>query len=128
VSEPTDISPGDTDTFDDALLNMVALEMAAPDPADIDDPHDTDSYEIHVPESLPADPIMPGPADPIFVAERPGPAVAAVEPPAVPNPIEPSLGSSLIANGVVRRPHAPLVDPFAPIRRMSQAEKIAMFS
>jgi hypothetical protein len=128
VSEPTDISPGDTDTFDDALLNMVALEMAAPDPADIDDLHDTDSYEIHVPESLPADPIMPGPADPIFVAERPGPAVAAVEPPAVPNPIEPSLGSSLIANGVVRRPHAPLVDPFAPIRRMSQAEKIAMFS
>ena len=42
--------------------------------------------------------------------------------------LEPSLGSSLIANGIVRRPRASDADPLAPIRRMSQAEKIAFFS
>jgi hypothetical protein len=41
---------------------------------------------------------------------------------------EPSLGSSLIANGIVRRPGPTKSDPLAPIRRMSQIEKIALFS
>jgi hypothetical protein len=40
----------------------------------------------------------------------------------------PSLGSSLIANGIVPRPRASRPDPLAPIRRMSQTEKIAFFS
>jgi hypothetical protein len=39
-----------------------------------------------------------------------------------------SLGSSLIAEGIVRRPAGSQSDPLAPIRRMSQAEKIAFFS
>jgi len=42
--------------------------------------------------------------------------------------LEPSLGATLIANGIVRRRQALAPDPFAPIRRMSQAEKIALFS
>ena len=41
---------------------------------------------------------------------------------------EPSLGSSLIANGIVSRPRTLRPDPLAPIRRMSQTEKIAFFS
>ncbi len=41
--------------------------------------------------------------------------------------LEVSLGSSIIASGIVRRPVA-ANDPLAPIRRMSQAEKIAFFS
>jgi len=41
---------------------------------------------------------------------------------------EPSLGSSLLANGIVSRPRASRPDPLAPIRRMSQNEKIAFFS
>ena len=41
---------------------------------------------------------------------------------------EPSLGSSLIASGFLRKPNIPANDPLAPIRRMSQAEKIAFFS
>ena len=40
----------------------------------------------------------------------------------------PSLGSSLIANGIVPRPRASKPDALAPIRRMSQTEKIAFFS
>ena len=39
-----------------------------------------------------------------------------------------SLGSSIIASGIVRRPVVAANDPLAPIRRMSQAEKIAFFS
>jgi hypothetical protein len=38
------------------------------------------------------------------------------------------LGSTLIANGILRKPHASGPDPLAPIRRLSQAEKIAFFS
>jgi hypothetical protein len=34
----------------------------------------------------------------------------------------------LIANGIVRGRYASVSDPLAPIRRMSQAEKIALFS
>lgn len=39
-----------------------------------------------------------------------------------------SLGASLIASGIVAKPVAPRSDPLAPIRRMSQAEKVAFFS
>jgi len=39
-----------------------------------------------------------------------------------------SLGESLIAQGLVKRPLSGRADPLAPIRRMSQAEKIAFFS
>jgi hypothetical protein len=39
-----------------------------------------------------------------------------------------SLGSSIIASGIVRKPVVAANDPLAPIRRMSQAEKIAFFS
>jgi hypothetical protein len=41
---------------------------------------------------------------------------------------EPSLGATLIANGIVRRRQALASDPLAPIRRLSQAEKVALFS
>ena len=40
----------------------------------------------------------------------------------------PSLGSSLIANGIVQRPRVVRADPLAPIRRMSHSERIAFFS
>jgi hypothetical protein len=51
------------------------------------------------------------------ISPEPAPAVA----------VEPSLGSTIIANGLVPRSKAPS-DPLAPIRRMSQAEKVAFFS
>lgn len=40
----------------------------------------------------------------------------------------PTLGESLIASGIVAKPVSPRSDPLAPIRRMSQAEKVAFFS
>ncbi|CAL78784.1 conserved hypothetical protein [Bradyrhizobium sp. ORS 278] len=41
---------------------------------------------------------------------------------------EPSLGSTLLSNGLLQRPQTPATDPLAPIRRMTQPEKIAFFS
>jgi hypothetical protein len=58
-----------------------------------------------------------------------------LEPPPQPAPepspepsLEPSLGSTLIASGILSKPKILGPDPLAPIRRMSQAEKIAFFS
>ncbi len=98
--------------------------MAAPDPSDADATFGTVTDEIHVSE-LP-------PADSESFAARPEPMVAPEPPPTIQPSIRPSpeisLGSTLIANGIVRRPHAAMSDALAPIRRMSQAEKIAFFS
>jgi len=124
IPEAGDENPHATDAYDEALLDMVALEMAAPDASDTDDSFDTGGHEIHVSE--------PPPAGPEFVAERPEPSVAPEPPPAIQPANQPSLevslGSTLLANGIVRRPHRAGPDPLAPIRRMSQAEKIAFFS
>jgi hypothetical protein len=94
---------------DDAVLDMIALEMAAPD---FDEP-DIAETDVMAMNSVEPD-IVPQAAEP---------------PQSEPAPIpQPSLGASLIAQGIVLRPNASYADPLAPIRRMSQAEKIAFFS
>jgi hypothetical protein len=95
---------------DDAVLDMIALEMAAPD---FDEP-DVAEIDVMATNSAEAD----------IVAQLAEPTVAAQVAP-IP---QPSLGASLIAHGIVRAPDPAAVDPLAPIRRMSQAEKIAFFS
>ena len=95
---------------DDAVLDMIALEMAAADFAE----DETVAFRVSGPD----------PAGPVLVAQASTP-FAAPQPPPV---IEQSLGASLIANGIVRTTDATPADPLAPIRRMSQAEKIAFFS
>jgi hypothetical protein len=125
--QSAELSPDATEPFDDALLDMIALEMAAPEPEDSGDILPDVSDEVHAAEP---------PAEPMIVAETPAPIVAPAEPPALltslqrslPPLRQPSLGSSLIANGIVRKPLGSTSDPLAPIRRMSQAEKIAFFS
>jgi hypothetical protein len=153
TAEPADAY----DPQDDAVLDMIAAEMAAPD-----------SDEAYVPPGMKLDEgdtaELPE-AEPIAVAEQAAPAAmpvqsapetvalsveASIESPeaARKTPLEPplepplgpplgpslepslglSLGSSLIANGIVQRPRATRPDPLAPIRRMSQNEKIAFFS
>jgi hypothetical protein len=114
------------DAYDEALLDMVALEMGAPDDTDGDDAADEAAGEVHA-----AAP--PPPAEPVIVAEMPAPPALQPswqpEPELAPEPaVEPSLGSTLLANGIVRHPHPAMSDPLAPIRRMSQAEKVAFFS
>ena len=66
--EAVDENPEAADAYDEALLDMVALEMAAPDPDDIDDASDAAAGEAHV-EDLP-------PAEAFLVAREPEPMPA----------------------------------------------------
>ena len=124
MSESMDVPTEAADAFDEALLEMVALEMAAPDDDAAYDPPENETCEVEAAGLTPAEPII--------VAEQPEPVAAPAvqplpQPSAAPAP-EPSLGSSLIANGIVQKPRTSRPDPLAPIRRMSQTEKIAFFS
>jgi hypothetical protein len=124
---------------------MVALEMSAPDTdAAYEQPADEMS-DGEMPEPQPpaaaktvtiaADDIeitfVTDAGDPPaeVVSAAPAPFQSVAEPAPKPKPAaEPSLGSSLLANGIVSRPRTSRPDPLAPIRRMSQTEKIAFFS
>jgi hypothetical protein len=47
----------------------------------------------------------------------------------MPSPLtEQSLGATILASGILQKPRTPANDALAPIRRMTQAEKIAFFS
>src|SRR6266702_1478111 len=61
------------DAHDEALLDMVAMEMGAPDPFDADDMADMIAEEAHIAEAAPVEPEV--------IAQAPPLAVAAVEPP-----------------------------------------------
>jgi hypothetical protein len=123
----------DPDAQDEAVLDIIAMEMGAPDP--ITDAEIAEAIEEQVRAAEPA------PVAPKVVAEAPQPVATPAPPPvqqvvqpppppaAAPAPaMEVSLGSTLIASGVLRKPATAANDPLAPIRRMSQAEKIAFFS
>ncbi len=99
----------DAETALDDALDVIALEMAALDPAEDDELYAAEQ-ELSRPD----------------VTVRVTESAIAPQPESAPSP-QPSLGASLIANGIVRRPDTS-VDPLAPVRRMSQAEKIAFFS
>ena len=135
--EIAQLTPEAAAAQDEAVLDLVALEMAAPDAPDVADTSETGPGEIHAAgASVTTETITP----PEVVAPPPEPVAEAASPPtiqlAISRPLEPSLGSesqpslgsSLIASGIVRRPLTSRSDPLAPIRRLSQAEKIALFS
>jgi hypothetical protein len=103
--------------------------------------------EAYIAEPTPAEPEIAAEVFEPVIAEAPEPVAEAAEPPAempplaaiemspptavesAPEPnLEVSLGSSILASGIVRKPGIAANDPLAPIRRMSQAEKIAFFS
>ena len=114
---------------DEAVLDLVALEMAAPDPFDADDLSDSETGEISAAE--PAGLEITAPAPEPVTAPQPAAVRASTQPPLQPvleRPREPSLGSTILAAGIVQKPNVSASDPLAPIRRMSQAEKIAFFS
>jgi hypothetical protein len=138
VGTAPDISMGDeaADAHDDAMLDLIAAEMSAPD---VSDAHvDFDEMDM-----LEADPHVAGPgsmapAEQVAVAAATAPTIeppAAVtlqpaaqrspEPSSPPAP-EPSIGSALVAGGLLRRQAAN--GPLAALRNLSQAEKIALFS
>jgi hypothetical protein len=105
------------DAHDEAVLDLIAFEMAAPDPADAGIYGD----DTGVAEPPPAEP------EPIAAIAR-APAMTKQQSSEPDQPRQASLGSTLLASGIVRRPASLASDPLAPIRRLSQAEKIALFS
>ncbi|MET4795452.1 hypothetical protein ABIF64_007630 [Bradyrhizobium japonicum] len=164
---------------DEAILEAIALEMAAPDPefdeitepvelaAAIPEPMAAEvaaPIAAELPEPVAAEPaataVAEEPAEDAPIAmdslarltdaiaeaaaevmEQPAPAMAAAAtfgaaPTAtlpMPSPLsaslpEPSLGATILASGILQKPRAAANDPMAPIRRMTQAEKIAFFS
>jgi hypothetical protein len=115
------------DAHDEAVLDMVAMEMGVAEPFDAD--------EQAALAALAEVAIEPTPkSEPVFTAEASEPIVEIapeipLQPAArMPEPtVEVSLGSTIIASGIVKKP-SPANDPLAAIRRMTQAEKIAFFS
>jgi hypothetical protein len=145
VVEAADLSAEDADARDEAVLDMIAAEMAAYDPSDEDGNADIDGDEPQLAASAATEPEISASTaeetswetsqqapEETSVAPEIAPAI---EPPAAPPPLpahepepEPSLGSTLIANGLLRKPATAASDPLAAIRRLSQIEKIALFS
>jgi hypothetical protein len=154
-SDVADMTVEAADAHDDAVLDLIAAEMAAPDFSDDDD-------DVGTPEANLAGSSPPAAPEPIAAAsEAPAASVIAAaiqrsrspssQPSFAPSPrISPeisdevsakasgevsgeasgqiSLGSTLVANGIVRKPATSTPDPLAALRRLSQAEKIALFS
>ena len=124
-------APDSAEVDDDAILDMVAIEMAAPDETSdhdyfsaINDAVGTAAHPVADFETLEA----PAPVE--LAPRQPQPVQASFQPPtpAAEPAIQPSLGSTLLASGFLEQQHAPANDPLVPIRRMSQAERIAFFS
>jgi hypothetical protein len=151
VAETQDADAQTADAHDEALLDMIAMEMGAPDPisdeeiaaaaaeqaslqsqlrTNLAQPAPVEPAMAPQPVAVPAPPIpqavQPPPPRAIEPAPAPAPAPARAPEPAAPTGV--SLGSTIIASGMLRKPVNPANDPLAPIRRMSQAEKIAFFS
>jgi hypothetical protein len=114
--DPSATATDDDVAHDDAVLDMIALEMGAPD---FDEP-EIDETGASAPVS--AEPETA--SEPQIIAES---ADASITPDAATEEAQSSLGASLLASGIIARAR-PRSDPLAPIRRMTQAEKIAFFS
>ena len=125
----------EADAQDEAVLDMIAMEMGAPDPISDDEIAEAVAEQVRLAEPAPIVPAIVAKAPEPVAVPAPPPVQQMVQPPpppaAAPAPapaVEMSLGSSLIASGMLRKPVTAANDPLAPIRRMSQAEKIAFFS
>ncbi len=129
AAEVAEVTDAAADAHDEAVLDLIMQEMGAPDEFEIDDTATMIAEEAHVTELASVELDMAAEVPEPVIAEPVAelPVQVAVE--GVPEPArEISLGSSLIASGMLRRPGVAANDPLAPIRRMSQVEKIAFFS
>jgi hypothetical protein len=132
AAEAAEVTDAAADAHDEAVLDIIAQEMGAPDEFEVDDTATMIGEEAHIAELAPTEPEIAAEVPELVIAEPPEPpaempAQAAVE--VVPQPaLGISLGSSIIASGMLRKTGGAANDPLAPIRRMSQAEKIAFFS
>jgi len=142
TDDATTAEAAEADAHDEAVLELVAAEMAAPDVSEEDNVSIVETDDTHItPPPPPPEPVAQAPEPMIALAmaepvRRVAPTAPIVEPlirptlapaPSFASDPAPSLGSTIIANGILPK-NEPASDPLAPIRRMSQAEKIAFFS
>ena len=141
VDETEFVDEAAADAHDEAVLDLIAAEMSAPQPIDDDldiavaeaaivEPKGERAPDVTAAVAAPRIEPMAAPATPVQPTP-PAAAQPAVEPAPAPTQIgeaEVSIGSAIIASGILNKPNRPANDPLAPIRRMSQAEKIALFS
>jgi hypothetical protein len=124
------------DAHDEAMLDLIAAEMSAPQP--MDDEFAVEEMAIAEPEIAEPPLAVAGAVTPDAkpIAAPVAPPVqpeltAAIAPASQPTQVgdaEASIGSAVIASGILKKPNVTANDPLAPIRRMSQVEKIAFFS
>jgi hypothetical protein len=162
ASESMEMSAEEADAQDEAVLDIIAMEMAVVDP---DDEEEENQAVETAPEGMAA---TVDEAPPIAI-EEPAPVMqeiisAVMEPSSAQSPSlltrlqsvmetaveprsaaqrhhspealaqailqaspEPSLGSMIVASGIIRKPIS-ASDPLASLRRLTQAERIALFS
>jgi len=121
---------------DIAVLDLVAQEMAAPDDDDLSDlefadPEPAEHAEpVAQADGVPAEAVAAAPVQAI-AADPAATANASRAPAQAPQQMQAaapaSVGAAVLAQGVVRKPVLSS-DPFAALRRMTQAEKLAFFS
>jgi hypothetical protein len=146
AAELVEVPTEEAEPYDEAMLELVALEMAAPDFDDADtefaptmsEPHIDEAVQVQVAEPTPlsetpqVSTIEPPHEEPVPAMSAPEPGIVqegALAPPVAPEPESAaSLGATILATGLVARSGTAANDPLAPIRRMTQAEKIAFFS
>jgi hypothetical protein len=163
ASESMEMSAEEADAQDEAVLDIIAMEMAVVDPAD------DEEEENQAVETPPEEMAAAVDDAPLMTIEEPAPVMqeiisAVMEPSSAQSPSlltrlqsvmetaaeprsaaqrhhspealaeailqaspEPSLGSMIVASGIIRKPIS-ASDPLASLRRLTQAERIALFS
>ncbi|MES2028707.1 MAG: hypothetical protein V4477_05980 [Pseudomonadota bacterium] len=135
IAQAPEMTSDVEDEHDLAVLDMVAAEMGALDLSEPDfiEPQLAEA-EVTQLEAVAVQPAEPQAINPDLMTLAQIAEVALAPEPPQPDLIPqveaaaPSLGAALIAGGVIADPNAPASDPLAPIRKMTQAEKIAFFS
>jgi hypothetical protein len=143
----------DADALDEAMLDLIAAEMSAPQPLEddiefvdaappapefgerapyvtepaADDVEMVDAVAAPVAPAAPPEPTRTVPSAMVAPATEPVVAPTRVGEAQV-DEVPASVGSAVLASGILNKPKPPASDPLAPIRRMSQAERIAFFS
>lgn len=111
----------------EGIVETIVSDVALPDT----NASEIDAPVIDEPAPVPATMVATAETDQDKISQDPAtklPAVAIAEDLIMETRAAPSLGDSLIARGIVAPSSPAPHDPLAPIRRMSQAEKIAFFS
>jgi hypothetical protein len=130
-SNPVESSHVDSDLAEPArFVEPDLVEPGSAEPGTVEpDSGERDSVQPGAGESVGAEPgtVETSSVEPAIIEQVPETAIAPAQEPEPEMPSEPSLGATLIASGIVSS-RSSTNDALAPIRRMTQAERIAFFS